>query len=45
MIANRQDLKAAISEAMAAVQIVDVHTHIFPAQFHNMLLWGALMKS
>ncbi len=40
MIANRQDLKAAISEAMAAVQIVDVHTHIFPAQFHNMLLWG-----
>lgn len=37
---TRDQLKTAIDEALARVEVVDMHTHLFPAEFSGMLLWG-----
>lgn len=37
---NRVELKAIIDEQLANLEIVDVHTHLFPADFDGLLLWG-----
>ena len=37
---NREHLKDIVEEKLAAVEIVDIHTHLFPASFEGMLLWG-----
>jgi len=35
---TRDQLKSAIDEALARVEVVDMHTHLFPAEFSGMLL-------
>ena len=36
----RVDLMAFIDEQLANLEFVDVHTHLFPAVFDGLLLWG-----
>ncbi len=40
MVVGQNELRAVIKEKLAKVEIVDVHTHLFPAAFDRMLLWG-----
>ncbi len=35
-----EDLDRVVSEAVNAVQVVDVHTHIFPPSHGKLMLWG-----
>ena len=35
-----QDLRAVVDRTVKEVKITDVHTHLYPAEFGNMLLWG-----
>lgn len=38
---SRQDmLRTAVREAVAEVEITDVHTHLYPPAFGDLLLWG-----
>jgi len=37
---RRDQLKTIIDEKLAVVEIVDLHTHLFSADFDGMLLWG-----
>jgi len=37
---NGEQLKAILGEKLAGVQVVDMHTHLFSADFDEMLLWG-----
>ena len=40
MLITQEQLKAKIDEKLASVQVLDVHTHLFPASFDGLLLWG-----
>ena len=40
MSINGEQLKAILGEKLAGVQVVDMHTHLFSADFDEMLLWG-----
>ena len=40
MSITRDQLKTIIDEKLAVVEIVDLHTHLFSADFDGMLLWG-----
>ncbi len=40
MIKNKEQLKDIVRRELADVQVIDVHTHLFSADFGNMLLWG-----
>ena len=40
MSIRRDQLKTIIDEKLAVVEIVDLHTHLFSADFDGMLLWG-----
>lgn len=40
MFVKGSELKTVLEQELAAVEIVDVHTHLFPPEFAGMLLWG-----
>lgn len=40
MLHNFDDIKKAVYEAVEKVEITDVHTHLYPPSFGDMLLWG-----
>jgi hypothetical protein len=37
---RQEQLRTAIREAVAEVEITDVHTHLYPPAFGDLLLWG-----
>lgn len=37
---NTQNLQAVLSEVLASAPITDIHTHIYPAEFKALSLWG-----
>jgi len=37
---TREQLPLVIAEKLNGVQVVDMHTHLFPADFTGLLLWG-----
>jgi len=37
---DKTEVEANVREAVAKVQVVDVHTHLFPASHGELLLWG-----
>ena len=37
---TREQLALVIAEKLNGVQVVDMHTHLFPADFTGLLLWG-----
>lgn len=39
-IKDRETLKNVVEREVEKVKITDVHTHIFPENFNNILLWG-----
>jgi hypothetical protein len=39
-IRDRQQLKAAVEKTVQQTQVTDVHTHLYPPTFGNLLLWG-----
>lgn len=40
LLRNRDDIKNAVYKAVEEVKITDVHTHLYPPSFGDMLLWG-----
>ena len=40
MITDSQQLKTVLQNELSVVKITDVHTHVFPADFGSMLLFG-----
>ncbi len=39
-MSERETLKEAVCSAVAEVEVTDVHTHLYPPSFGDMLLWG-----
>jgi hypothetical protein len=37
---NANDIPAAVADVLATTPFVDIHTHLFPASFGRLLLWG-----
>ena len=35
-----QNVKSVVDRAVNEVRVTDVHTHLYPAEFGDMLLWG-----
>ncbi|WP_035172208.1 glucuronate isomerase [Caldanaerobius polysaccharolyticus] len=40
MVLSEGEIKKTVYEAVENVEITDVHTHLYPPSFGNMLLWG-----
>lgn len=40
MIQSSKQLKTVLFQTLAAVEVTDIHTHLFSADFNEMLLWG-----
>ncbi len=40
MIQNQQELRKIVDKAVQSARIVDVHTHLYPPKFGDILLWG-----
>ncbi|KAF4043181.1 hypothetical protein GN244_ATG04663 [Phytophthora infestans] len=39
-LATREEVATFVREAVASVQIIDVHTHLFPPSHGKLMLWG-----
>ncbi|UCC69680.1 MAG: glucuronate isomerase, partial [Armatimonadota bacterium] len=39
-ITGREELRTAVDEAVEEVKVTDVHTHLYPPDFSELLLWG-----
>ncbi len=39
-ITGQDELKRAVQSAVAEAEVTDVHTHLYPPSFGDMLLWG-----
>ena len=37
---NSYELKRFVDSAVREVRVTDIHTHLYSAQFDDMLLWG-----
>jgi len=40
MIQNQQELRKIVDKAVQSARILDVHTHLYPPNFGDILLWG-----
>ncbi|MGI6705032.1 MAG: glucuronate isomerase [Clostridia bacterium] len=40
MIQNQQELRKTVDKTVQSARIVDVHTHLYPPSFGDILLWG-----
>ena len=40
MLSNNQQLETAVRNAVDSIRILDLHTHLYPATFGSLLLWG-----
>ncbi|TDH74250.1 hypothetical protein CCR75_001439 [Bremia lactucae] len=39
-LATKEEVGTFVREAVASVQVIDVHTHLFPPSHGNLMLWG-----
>ena len=39
-LVNSENLKTVLNEILGSVEITDIHTHIYPAEFKELSLWG-----
>ncbi|TDH74251.1 hypothetical protein CCR75_001438 [Bremia lactucae] len=39
-LATKEEVTTFVREAVASVQVIDVHTHLFPPSHGNLMLWG-----
>ena len=40
MVINQTNLPDVIAQELSRVKITDIHTHLFPAEFGELSLWG-----